>query len=270
MTNLMDGEGTNKDSGSHGQRGYEGDYRFSFIGASTPLDPRAWEVMGNAGFRFVFYFKQPRPDDDDAVKSNLFGELSYPEKVSNCKESVQSFLRQLWAEHDGYGGIPNDDFTFSDDAQDALVYLGKVVKFSRATLTEGPDSDDDNVNREDPHRITALLRDITKGRALLNKETTVEVDDVILSARIALSTMPSKRRPLVRALLDPKNDGQLTRKETQDALDASKPTAIKRMELMDTLGIADYVKIGDDDRGTKKLDLKNEFEWPDSLTFPTR
>jgi len=266
----MDGEGLTRDSGSHGKRGYEGDFRFSFIGASTPLKSRAWDVMGNAGYRFVFYHKEPRPDDHETLKNNLFGESSYEEKVTECRQKVQSFLHRLWNDHGGYGSIPDDEISFSDDAQNAIPYLAKVVKFSRATVSHSSGKEDPDVSREDPHRIGAVLREIAKGRALIDGEAEVEVDDVVVSARVALSTMPSKRRPLVRALLNPANDGQLTRNEVGEALSVSKPTALDRMELMDTLGIAEFTEVEDDGRGTKKLELKDDFEWPEVLPFPDR
>jgi predicted transcriptional regulator len=270
MTHLMDGEGLTRDSGSHGKRGYEGDFRFSFIGASTPLKSRAWEVMGNAGYRFVFYHKKSRPDDQETLQNNLFGESSYEEKVSECRQKIQSFLHGLWNEHGGYGGISDDNISFSDDAKEAVTYLAKVVKFSRATVNEQSGNEDPVVKREDAHRIGAVLREIAKGRALINGETTVELDDVVVSSRVALSTMPSKRRPLVRTLLNPANDGQLTRNEVQDALSVSKPTALDRMELMEDLEIADFSEIEDDARGTKRLELKEGFGWPDVLPFPDR
>ena len=237
MTHLMDGEGLTRDSGSHGKRSYEGDFRFSFIGASTPLKSRAWDVMGNAGYRFVFYDKEPRPDDHETLKNNLFGDSSYEEKVAECRQKVQSFLYRLWNDYGGYGSVPDNKISFSKDAQDAIPYLAKVVKFSRATVTDRSGKEDPHVSKEDPHRVGAVLREIAKGRALIDAETEISVDDVVVSARVALSTMPSKRRPLVRTLLNPSSSGQLTRKEAEDALGVSKPTAINRMELMDTLGI---------------------------------
>jgi hypothetical protein len=42
------------------------------------------------------------------------------------------------------------------------------------------------------------------------------------------------------------------------------------MELLDTLDIAEITEVEDDGRGTKKLELKDEFEWPDPLIFPER
>jgi hypothetical protein len=42
------------------------------------------------------------------------------------------------------------------------------------------------------------------------------------------------------------------------------------MKLLDTLGIADLAEKEDDDRGTKCLELKKEFEWPNVFEFPER
>jgi len=87
---------------------------------------------------------------------------------------------------------------------------------------------------------------------------------------VALSTMPSKRRSLVRALLNPRDGGQLVRNEVQDSLGVSKPTALDRMELMDTLELAKYTEIDNDGRETKKLILEDEFQWPEVLPFAYR
>jgi hypothetical protein len=269
MTTLMDGEGLTRDSGSHGKRGYEGDFRFSFIGASTPLKSRAWDVMGNAGYRFVFYHLEGDETDRDTLEKDLF-ETNYRGEVDECNTKVLSLLSRLWDKHGGYGGIPNNDIEVTEDARSTITYLADVVRFSRATVTDASGDEEPTPHREKPHRVGAVLRDIAKGRALLDERTNVTVGDVVVSARIALSTMPQKRRPIVRALLNPANDGQLTRNEVQDALDVSKPTALNQMKLMDTLGIAEFTEVEDDGRGTKKLELKEEFQWPEVLPFPDR
>jgi hypothetical protein len=224
--------------------------------------------MGNAGYRFVFYHLEGEETDRETLEEDLF-ETNYRGDVDECKRKVLSLLSRLWDKHGGYGSVPDDEIEVTGDARSAIAYLADVVRFSRATVIEDSEKEP-TANREKPHRVGAVLRDIAKGRALLDERTTVTVDDVVVSARIALSTMPAKRRPIVRALLNPSNGGQLTRKEAENALDVSKPTAIDRMELIDTLGIADYTEVGDDGRGTKRLELKDEFEWPDCLTFPTR
>ncbi len=35
---ILDGQGLKTDSGTHGQRGYEGDYLFAWFGCTTPFD----------------------------------------------------------------------------------------------------------------------------------------------------------------------------------------------------------------------------------------
>jgi hypothetical protein len=95
---------------------------------------------------------------------------------------------------------------------------------------------------------------------------TVEVEDVQVSARIALSTMPKKRRPLVRLLLDP-TEGPVKAEDVEDVLDVSRPTATDRMDQMIALDIAEWVEI-DDGRGTLVMEPRSEFEWPDCLDFP--
>jgi len=262
MAHLMDGEGYTRDSGSHGRRGYRGDYRFNFIGATTPLEPRAWQVMGHTGYRFVFYNLSSDEIDQSELENELFNDSRYPERVDRCREAVHSFLKSLWDEHGGYSGV-EEHFDATDEAQEAIAYLAGVVKFSRATLRE-----DDEPTRENPMRVGAVLRDIAQGRALLDGRKTIEVDDVQVSARITLSTMPRKRRPLIRALLDPKNGGKLATSQVQDALGVSRPTAIDRMEKAELLGIADRTGDDDDGRNPLYIEVKPEFEWPDCLDFP--
>lgn len=265
MAHLMDGEGLTRDSGSHGKRGYEGDdYRFTLIGATTPLSPRAWKVMGHTGQRFVFHEKSRTDADWESVREDVFGDTSYMERVRECREVVHRFLQTLWEEHGGYKEVDTIDVT--EDAGKALYYLAKVVRYSRATLENGHGETD--VRREGIHRIVTLLRDVAEGKALLDGRTTVEVEDVQVSARIALSTMPARRRPLVRALLNPANDGELTTTQARDALGTSRPTAITRMELMETLELAHCATEEGDGRNPKRLTLYSEFQWPDTLEFP--
>lgn len=265
MAHLMDGEGYTRDSGSHGKRGYEGDdYRFTLIGATTPLSPRAWKVMGHTGQRFVFHEKSRADTDSESVLEDVFGDTSYMERVRECREIVHRFLQQLWEEHGGYKEVDTIDVT--EEAMKSLYYLAKVVKFSRATVGNGKEETD--LSREGIRRILTLLRDIAEGRALLEGRKTVEVEDVQVCARIALSTMPVKRRPLVRALLNPENGGELTTSQARDALGTSRPTAITRMELMETLGLAHCATEEGDGRNPLRLSLYSEFQWPDNLEFP--
>lgn len=261
MANVMDGDGYVRDSGSHGQRGYEGDYRFNIIGASTPLKTRSWEAMGHTGNRFVFHQHQATTNADE-VAEQVFDETSYDEKVSRCSKSVNALLEDRWAEHGGYNGVDQASLSTSDEARDVITYLAVLVAYSRAPVNRG------TVQREGMHRIMATLLTLAQGRALLDNRTKVSLDDTEVCARIALSTMPKERRPYVRATIDPSTGETLTAQdfEEYDAVKSTRPTIHDRMELLDTLEIADYEEI--DGRGTKMVSLKEEYEWPENLPFP--
>jgi hypothetical protein len=80
--------------------------------------------------------------------------------------------------------------------------------------------------------------------------------------------MPRKRRPLVRALLNP-NFGPIKAPDVDDLLGTSRPTSTDRMNQLVTLGIAERVET-DDGRDPLILKPKTDFEWPDSLEFPSK
>ncbi|QGN07597.1 hypothetical protein Hrd1104_09985 [Halorhabdus sp. CBA1104] len=258
VANVMDGDGYVRDTGSHGQRGYTGDYRFGFLGATTPLPQRAWNVMGHTGNRLVFHEKSKMTDMSQAV-SDVFDDDEYGKKVARCQEAVQTLLNDLWSEHGGYGSVEWES-SLSDELQQVFEYLTMLVVHARAPVKDG------TTKKEGPHRIVTTLRDIARGRALLCGRKQVEIEDAQVCARIALSTMPKERRPVVRAVLNPKNDGSLSTSDLTEQTPYTEPTVLKRMELLETLGIAECKEV--DDRGTKVIEQREKFEWPDLLDFP--
>jgi hypothetical protein len=261
MTTLMDGRGYTRDSGSHGGRGYTGsEYRFNFIGASTPLQPRAWAAMGNAGSRFVFHEKRGTSDIEGVVDAVLNG-TSYPEKVRRVREAVTAFVTQLWTDTGGVGSVPMEPRR-DPDIGVVLGYLAEVIRHARAQQSAG------SVHRENAFRLVSMLNTLAQGRALLYGRRYIEVDDLNLCARIALSTMPEKRRAGIRAVLDPANGGTLTAADMEAAAGVSRPTAIDRMDQLAALGFGGCAGADEDGRGTKSLVLGEAFVWPQSLTFP--
>lgn len=49
ITRVLDGQGSLSDSGTHGRRGYQGDYLFAWIECTTPFGAPVWKVMGQLG-----------------------------------------------------------------------------------------------------------------------------------------------------------------------------------------------------------------------------
>lgn len=261
MAPLMDGEGYIRDSGSHGRRGYVGkEYRFNFFGATTPLTPRAWKAMGTVGNRFVFHQKTGNSDMSSIVEDIINGS-NYDDRVASCNEVVQEFLRQLWEEA---GGVEAVEFsgTTSSDVTSNIEYLAQLVQYARAPI------EDDAPNREAGNRIVTLLFSIAKGRALLHGRRHVTMADMSVCGRIALSTIPNKRRKVVQMLLNPENKGFLTASDVEAVTGTSRPTAHRRMELLDTLGLASLTESKEDDRRSKLIEIVDLFSWPTGLEFP--
>ena len=87
---MLDGQGYETDSGTHGHRGYaNGDYRFALLAATTPLSPAAWEDLGKFGNRIVqLETGYEKPEIDELVASIIdpAGHL----KVGACAEATSN------------------------------------------------------------------------------------------------------------------------------------------------------------------------------------
>src|SRR5208283_5375227 len=74
LTRVLYGDGYQTDSGAQGRRGYaDGKYVFRWLGAPTPLDSAAVEVMGQLGPRLLFYEVTRSESDDEQFTEVIFG-----------------------------------------------------------------------------------------------------------------------------------------------------------------------------------------------------
>lgn len=260
IARVMDGSGYHRDTGSHGSRGYDGDYRFALVGATTPLDSRAWGAMGHVGNRLVFHYL-PRKASPHEVAVDVFEGREYGEQVTECQTEVISFLRNVWEHYGGYSSVTCDSAA-NGEVRDGIVYLAHLVAYCRAPTETG--------TREGEHRIMSSLRNIARGHALLCGREELQLDDVQVSSRLALSTMHKERRGIVRAVVDPKTPNPITSKDlkTHPATDSTRKTLREQMKLLETLGLGEVVT-KDNGRNTEQFALKDEFLWPDFLDFPT-
>jgi hypothetical protein len=87
ITRVLDGQGLQTDSGTHGRRGYRGDYLFAWLGCTTPFDAKVWPVMAQLGSRLFFLVMDSREVTvEDLVASD--DELSYTERLRQCRDTV--------------------------------------------------------------------------------------------------------------------------------------------------------------------------------------
>lgn len=260
LVRVMDGNGFVSDSGTHGKRGYQGNYRFNMIGATTPLDSNDWKIMGHTGNRFLFH-EMPSDDDSKAVKEAVFGEAEYGEKIEAVHDVIDDYLTELWQTHDGPEGITWDS-TPTNSIQENLRYLAELVRYARAPLT------DSEPEPEDPRRVLSMLRDLARGHALLHGRTHIEKSDLGVCSRVALSTMPHKRRKLIREVVRLNPQGYLRTSDVAEHIDVSKPTAKNRMETIADLNIGHLGEKTVQGGDAQILAVNPELAWPDDLPFP--
>ena len=68
LTRILDGQGLTTDSGACGQRSYEGEYMFNWLGAAVDIPYRAHKLMGSVGPKL--YFFRPSLKKKDVVGSD--------------------------------------------------------------------------------------------------------------------------------------------------------------------------------------------------------
>ena len=259
LARIMDGDGYYRQTATGGKVGYD-DIRFNFIGATTPLNPRAWRMMGNVGQRLLFV-RWPDEDYDGVwLPSVVDGGERRP--IERGRDAVQEFLQDLWDYYGGAESVSWTDDPIGEDVGAPLQRLSRVVAHARGSLQNS------RANIEAPKRIGKLLHDLARGHALIHGRTHLELQDVEVCGRVALSTMPAKRRGIVRALLDPERDGPLTAGDVETILDVSRPTARGRIDEVVTLSIGDVVEETGRGGTTKAVELNPEFRWPDGVPFP--
>jgi hypothetical protein len=266
ITRVLDGQGLMTDSGTHGQRGYKGDYLFSWLGATTPFASVVWNVMAQLGSRLFFYSLDSVAETtvEELIDSNS-NAVSYKSGLEICQQAVNAFLPSLFTKNKGVRGVQ------LDRTRDPVHVLRIVASCARLlALMRTPRQMQGPPSPESPHRANAVLCNLARGHALVYGRTYLTHDDLPLVARITLSSMPSERRALLLALLE--NPQCLTVSQAAAALglaknkaETAKGTAETRMEEFEWLGVANYNR-----QGTGKvsfLTLAPKWSWCANETF---
>lgn len=258
LVRVMDGSGFTSDSGTHGRRGYQGDYRFNFVGATTPLGQEDWEMMGHTGNRFLFIEMPGQQDDTDTYRKILEEEQEFGAKVNEMTDSIQGFLIDLWENLGGTNGIQWDK-TMDDEIVEHLAYLSRLVVHARAP---------EDGMQEAPPRVVSMMKNLARGHALLHGRRQITGEDLDTCARVALSTVPKKRRDLLRELLQLDSSERLKTRDVIDRLGVAHETADDRMKTLHDLGLAHYTTETVQGGEANVIELNPEFIWPKKLPFP--
>jgi hypothetical protein len=262
LTRVLDGEGLRIDSGVHGSRGYQGDYLFMLLAGTTPIMPRVFKVMGTLGSRLFFLQLHSRTRSHEQLVSQNRGD-SRQEKERICREATDSFLRTLWTANPD--GAKWDKEADPDDCLLVIARCAELLAALRGTIQVWEVSNGDSLNHtvpviEQPDRINCLLCNLARGHALLRGRRRIERDDLAPVLELTFDSAPMVRAKVFRGLL--KNGGTLKTSEVEELLRCSNPTALKEMEALSVLGVADKEKTPlDSGQHGYDLLLADKFQW---------
>jgi hypothetical protein len=264
LTRVLDGSGLKTDSGVHGQRGYEGDYLFAWLGCTTPIPHRIWDTMGKLGSRFLFLEMPDEPDDAAGLAREFASTVSYREKVAICRDAIGAFLDHLWEAAGGVRGVEWDRADDPADVMEEIANYAIVLARLRGTTTvwrEGSGGEETHNWKtpviEKPTRAMSLLYALARGHALIHGREQLTTADIPLVARVALESTPNDRRKVTRAVLA--NNGTVATDDVQRAPGCSAPTARAILETLGVLRLGTYTNPGAHVAAT--FTLANDLNW---------
>lgn len=279
LTRVFDGEGLLRDGGVHGQRGYEGDYSFVWLGATTPLRKEVWNVMGSLGSRFLFLTLESQVSTDDTVQDLIDGALSpasYQERVLICKHAVATYFEELTSSLNSKTFHRSIEWPRTGENRSIVRKIASLARFTASIRSNVVvwQSYENGVNTidltnpviEGPQRLMSVLYGLARGHAVLAGRRQLSKDDLPLMVEVSLSSMPDDRRRVVKLLIEPHhpdkatNRGIITSTEIQVILGYSKPTALKVLRTMEVLGLGSTTG-GESGPKPLKFNLKEEFSW---------
>ncbi len=279
LVRVFDGEGYWRDGATHGRRGYEGDYHFAWLGATTPIKPHVWKLMGHLGSRFLFLTAESEigcEEEIEQVANALLAETSYREKVSICKEVVTKFFQCVVAASGGKNIYRSVEWNRQGEDRRLIKQLSKLAQLTariRSTIsvwgTEGTghnrEIDFTIPIREYPMRLASVLYGLARSHALICGRSKVTEEELPLIVAVALSSIPDDRRRVLNLMIDTDHPdksserGSVTSTEIEEILGFSRPTARKVLQTLRVLEVGSLENsVGP---VPAKLTLKDHYDW---------
>jgi predicted transcriptional regulator len=262
LTRALDGEGLETDSGVHGKRGYKGDWLFMLLAGTTPIPPRVFKVMGTLGSRLFFLALHSNAKSHDELIAQNRG-TARREKEQACREATNSLLRTLWAANPA--GVEWNKDGDPEDCLHVIARCAELLAALRGAIQVWPSEHDTSMNHnvpviEQPDRINCLLYNLARGHALLRGRTQLATADLAPVLEMTFDSAPTIRSKVFRGLLE--QGGTMKTSHVEKLLRCSKPTALKEMEALAVLGVADKTEADAEyGRPEHELRLAEKFEW---------
>jgi Primase C terminal 1 (PriCT-1) len=271
LTRVLDGRGLKIDSGVYCSRGYEGDYMFAWIGASTPIPHKVWDLFGNLGAR-MYFMHIMKSDHTNQEYINALKEKNYRIKVNECNDATLRFLKGIWqAERIEWNS--KDD---PDDLIDKIVQLAKIVTRLRGKINVVVKEEFGRQETffseaiiEEPDRCISSLYSMMRGHALLQGRRQIAMEDLPVIIDVALSSVPWDRILAFAYVLSKDN---VNATELEKNLKCSRGKALRTMQTLKLLDLVDLnnhsrIVTNSGEQFAYEMKLKPEFKWFQSQEF---
>ena len=266
LTRVLDGRGYQSDSGVHGKRGYQGDYRFAFLAATTQPDGKVWKVMSRLGPRLLWLVIEPPHQTVEEQVKIMQDDTGYWDKIGVCRQAVSAYLMNLWERMGGFGGVVWNRQGDNENLLKDIIGLASVGSYLRAqTVRDRADQESGAYTYspaivEGPDRYRSLLYNLARGHAIAEGRSSLESDDILLAAKVTLSSAPEERRRLLWALLISRE--AITIEQAAEAINCSLPTARAIAREMGSLHLVD----GQKETDGIKLCIPQRLNWLKGVT----
>lgn len=269
LTRVFDGEGLETDSGSHGHRGYTGEYLFTMLGATTPLPKTAWNIMAKMGSRMFFFSVYDEVMGDDELCNIVYNSKSYGDKLKVCKEATKRMIYTLF--QDGKKrNLEWDDTKNDKGAALIIIKCAKMLTRLRAAIQIWEDDYTNTVVYESPQiehpmRIINIFKNIAKGHAITEGRNSITMDDVWMLPIITASTMPEDRMEAFSVFIQAKEE-QWDIEMLSKRMNSSEKVVRKIMKTFEVLKIVKSFKFSSSHQLIYQFD--EEFKsWMDDITL---
>lgn len=268
LTKILDGKGYKCESGVYGQRGYEGNYFFTWLGAVVDIPHPVWKLLGNLGFKISFLRLDSEQETLEEKTNRIIQSIRgkpYSQKLDEAKVSVKEYWSGLESFFDN-SKIKCDDSKDDSNSLERIVTLADILSHLRATVPTWHKQSQDEFSYiferptiEEPSRATNALYNLARGHAVLYGRNYITKDDLKPVVAVALSSASIERVELFKLLI--LNDGKLDTNQFMDKVGVSRDTALKNMEQLKLLGLVDMEDEPASTKPIKVVRLKQSYKW---------
>ena len=243
LTRVMDGQGLANDGGVHGHREFREECIFVLLGAVVKVRHTVWSVIADMGTRLLFI--RMDDDNDEQVKEYLLRQLQsanlFQHNLEILKNDTGKFIESIFS----VNGIRKSEWKFNEGEPEILITI--IADLITSLRVDYDKELEEYEKLESPRRVVNQLYNLARGRAIIYGRDSLDITDIRLILRVALSSVIKARGQIVSSMLKSYPNTVMV----QDLINSTsfKETKIgEEMKVLVEIGIAEKCKTGKADK----------------------